>query len=95
MKANSLQLEEFEERIFLFLLGTGKTIEEINSETSIPYNKLMQKINKLLKEKKIKKLPGYPTKYALEKQSELIAKRILAKRDFSDLEKCCDAEKGD
>lgn len=92
MKTNALQLEEFEEKIFLILLEKEKTIEEIHSETSMPYNKLMAKIKKLLKEKKIKKLSGYPTKYVLEKETEKIAKKILAKKDFSDLEKCCPGE---
>ncbi len=86
MTAKKLQLEEFEEKIFLLLFGEGKTIEQLHSETGIGYNRLLPKIKKLLNEKKIKKMQGYPTKFALEKESERMAKKILAKSDFSDLE---------
>lgn len=86
MTAKKLQLEEFEEKIFLLLFGEGKTIEQLHSETGIGYNRLLPKIKKLLNEKKIKKMRGYPTKFALEKESERITKKILAKSDFSDLE---------
>lgn len=85
MNAKKLQLEEFEEKIFLLLFSSGKTMEEMHKETGIPYNKLIAKINRLLKEKKIKKLQGFPTRFALEKESERMAKKVLAKRDFSDL----------
>ena len=87
MKA--LQLEEFEEKIFLILLGEGKTIEELHVETGIGYDKLIAKVNALLKEKKIKKMQGFPTRFALEKESEKIAKKIAAKKDFSDLQQAC------
>lgn len=92
MKA--LGLEEFEEKIFLILLENGKTMEAMHEETGIAYNKLIAKVNKLLKEKKIKKLDGFPTRFALEKASEKIAKKILAKKDFSDLEQitCCKSD---
>jgi hypothetical protein len=86
MTAKKLELEEFEEKIFLLLLGEGKTIEQLHSETGIGYNKLLPKIKKLLTEKRIKKMSGFPTRFELEKESERTAKKILAKKDFSDLE---------
>jgi len=86
MTAKKLELEEFEEKIFLLLFEGGKTIEQLREETGTGYNRLLPKIKNLLKEKKIKKMQGYPTRFALEKESERIAKKILAKSDFSDLE---------
>ncbi|GEM_PF-5218113 len=94
MTAKQLQLEAFEEKIFLILLGEGKTIEEMHKETGIGYANLIEKTNRLLKEKKIKKLAGFPTRFALAQETKKIAKKILAKRDFSDLEKItCDANR--
>ncbi|MFH1587317.1 MAG: hypothetical protein ABID38_05650 [Candidatus Diapherotrites archaeon] len=61
------QYTEDQKKIALVLLHEPKTIEELNKQLNIPYDKIQKEIKDMLKLKVITQ-GGYPSKYALKEE---------------------------
>ena len=71
---------EEQKRIALLLLHEPKTIEEINKQLEIPYDKLSQQMKEMLKLDVVER-NGYPPKYRLK---ENIVKEIRRRQHISE-----------
>ena len=77
---------EEQKRIALLLLHGPKTVEEVNKQLSIPYNRLMDELKGMLKLDVISK-EGYPTKYRLKANiaKEVERRKQVAEEDLNKL----------
>ncbi len=75
---------EEQKRIALLLLHEPKTVEELNAQLNIPYDKLMNELRGMLKLKVVEK-KGFPTKYALKDNiaEEVRRRQQLGDNDFN------------
>jgi len=71
---------EEQKRIAMLLLHEPKTIEELNKQLNLPYNKLSEELKEMLKKEVITK-EGFPTKYKLK---ENIAEEVLRRKKVSE-----------
>ncbi|HLD59325.1 MAG TPA: hypothetical protein VI977_06890 [archaeon] len=71
---------EEQKRIAMLLLHEPKTIEELNKQLNLPYNKLSEELKEMLKKEVITK-EGFPTKYKLK---ENIADEVLRRKKVSE-----------
>ena len=80
------RFSEEQKRIALLLLHEPKTVEELNKQLSIPYNKLLGELKGMLKLGVIGK-EGYPTKYRLKENiaKEVQRRKKIAEDDFNKL----------
>ena len=71
---------EEQKRIAMLLWHEPKTIEELNKQLNLPYNKLSEELKEMLKKEVITK-EGFPTKYKLK---ENIAEEVLRRKKVSE-----------
>ena len=76
------KFSEEQKKIALLLLHEPKTVEELNKQLNIPYNKLTEEMKSMLKMGVVSK-EGFPTKYRLKENiaSEVLRRKQLAEED--------------
>jgi hypothetical protein len=79
------KFSDFEKRILVQLAGRELTMELLQKNTGLDYDRLVFYIKRLLQSNVVEKLVGYPTTFAVAKAHELEAQKIKAKLDYSDL----------
>lgn len=80
-----VKLSTGQERLLVQLVSSSKTLEEIHGRIHVPYRDLMQATKELLLRGAIERKKGYPTYYRISKDFHLVAKKLRAKVDMSDL----------
>ncbi|MDD5163348.1 MAG: hypothetical protein PHD95_04025 [Candidatus ainarchaeum sp.] len=73
---------EEQKKIAMLLLHDAKTIEDLNKQLNLPYNKLSEEVKEMLKLGVITK-EGFPTKYRLKEKiaSEVLRRKKIAEED--------------
>ncbi|MDD5148096.1 MAG: hypothetical protein PHH08_01380 [Candidatus ainarchaeum sp.] len=73
---------EEQKKIAMLLLHEAKTIEDLNKQLNLPYNKLSEEIKGMLKLGVITR-DGFPTKYRLKEKiaSEVLRRKKIAEED--------------
>ncbi|MBU0636075.1 hypothetical protein KKE06_03545 [Candidatus Micrarchaeota archaeon] len=78
-------LSVLEIQILVRLVSGSKTAEQLQKNLSANYAELLLALKKLVLKKRIERKKGYPTCYKLSDSSMLLAKKLRAKHDMSDL----------
>ncbi|GEM_PF-3470028 len=74
-----------QEQVLVQLVSKTKTLEEIHEKTSLPYREVMTAAKQLILQGAIEKKQGFPTRYRITKPFQMVAKKLRAKFDMSDL----------
>lgn len=80
-----MQVSSLEEQVLVRLVSGSKTAEELKKILAANYAELLTAIRHLLLKKRIERKKGYPTRYQLSDSSLLLAKKLRARYDMSDL----------
>ena len=83
MKKTGLSVLEI--HVLVRLVSGSKTAEQLRKNLGANYAELLQALKKLVLKKRIERKKGYPTRYKLSDSSLLLAKKLRAKHDMSDL----------
>ena|SRR3989338_1225749 len=79
------KLSSCQEQILVQLVSKAKTIEELRAKTNYSYREVMTEVKDLLLKGAIEKKKGFPTTYRIAKSFQMVAKKLRAKFDMSDL----------
>ena len=71
---------EEQKMIAMVLIHGPKTVEELNKQLNIPFNKMTDELRKMIKTGVLQK-GGYPTKYTLKKK---IAEEVVRRKQIAD-----------
>ncbi len=80
------QFSEEQKMIAMVLMHGPRTVEELNKQLNIPFNKMMDEIRGMLQAGVLEK-DGYPTKYKLKKKiyEEIVKRKQIAETDSNKL----------
>lgn len=78
-------LSPLEIQVLIRLVSGSKTVLELKDGSGANYAELLGAVKNLSLKKRIERKKGFPTKYTLSDSTLLLAKRLRAKHDMSDL----------
>ena len=79
------KLSSVQEQVLVQLVSKAKTIEEIRNKTNYSYKDLMAAVKELQLKNAIERKKGFPTQYRIAKEFQVVAKKLRAKFDMTDL----------
>jgi predicted transcriptional regulator len=85
MTMTTSKLSTCQEQILVQLVSSAKSVEELRQRTGFAYGEIMDAVKGLLLQHAIERKKGFPTAYRITKEFQLVAKKLRAKFDMSDL----------
>lgn len=85
MAMTTTKLSTCQEQILVQLVSSAKSVEEIRQRTGFAYGTVMEAVKDLLFKHAVERTKGFPTAYRITKEYHMVAKKLRAKFDMSDL----------